>query len=93
MRWVDFQTVLPKYDLTLYVTERQDLVHLDLVYKANLFSEHRIKRIPEHFLDVVEMVLENERVKLFDLCMDNESVLGEIYPGTELYENDEFINL
>jgi non-ribosomal peptide synthetase component F/NRPS condensation-like uncharacterized protein/acyl carrier protein len=93
MRRVDFQTILPKYDLTLYVTEDPDLVHLDVVYKANLFSEHRIKRILEHFLDVLEIVLENEKVKLFDLSMNNDCVLGELDPGMELYENDEFINL
>lgn len=91
MHRVAFQTGLPKYDLTLYVTEDQDLVHLDLVYKANLFAEHRIKRILEHFLDIVKMVLENQGVKLFDLWMDNDCVLGEIDPGMEFYENDEFL--
>ncbi|UCH93966.1 MAG: hypothetical protein JSV88_27370 [Candidatus Aminicenantes bacterium] len=91
MHRVNFQTVLPKYDLTLYVTEDQELVHLDLVYKANLFSEHRIKRILEHFLDVVEIVLENQKAKLCDLSMDNDSVLGELDPGMEFYENDEFL--
>jgi hypothetical protein len=45
----------------------------------------------DHFLDVVAMVLENPGVKLCRLSIEDDSVLGELDPGMEFYENEEFL--
>ncbi|SFR72173.1 non-ribosomal peptide synthetase [Anaeromicropila populeti] len=60
--------ILPKYDLTFYVNEMQDGLRMNLVYKANLYNSHRIERILVNYVGVCSQVINNEQIKIDDIC-------------------------
>jgi hypothetical protein len=84
--------VIPKYDLTLYVTDTRESAVLDLVYKANLYKEYRMERIMDNFLGVIPRVLDSPGLRLSDLSITDSRVLGDIEPDAEaLFDNDDLL--
>jgi amino acid adenylation domain-containing protein len=51
--------VLSKFDLTLYVRERDDGLQLQLVYNTDLFKPGTIKRLLGHYLTLLEGIVED----------------------------------
>lgn len=59
--------VYPKYDLTLYIVEAPHFFSLSAVYKSDLYSPYRIRRIMDYFLEAVSRAVVNENTRLQDI--------------------------
>ena len=56
-----------KYDLTLYLTEAEDEIWLEVEYCTDLFSEDMIGRMVGHFLTLLQGIVANPEVRLDSL--------------------------
>jgi amino acid adenylation domain-containing protein len=84
--------VLPKYNITLYVSDSEDAISLNLVYKSSIYSEFRIKRILKNFLNLIITVLENENIKISDIEISDYQDYDELEAGFEDYfENNDLV--
>jgi hypothetical protein len=86
---LDVQKIAPKYDATLYVIDNNESIELGLVYKGNIFSEYRMKRILANFMNVILFVLENRNIKINDLPMTDIQNYEDIESDYEEYDENE----
>jgi amino acid adenylation domain-containing protein len=56
-----------KFDLTLYLTEQQQGIQLELVYNADLFSPDTMQRMLEHYQTLLEGIVANPEQQIFRL--------------------------
>lgn len=64
-----------KFDLTVYVEEQQERIHIDWVYNADLFDAERIAAMQEQFRFLLEQVVEHPtaRIDSYSLLAREES--------------------
>lgn len=65
-----------KYDITLYVTEGLDTLHLRLVYRQSKYEDFLMEKFLKDFMATLELVLNNEQILLkeIDFTTPNQSV-------------------
>lgn len=76
LKWYNkvFDYKVSKFDLTLYAAESDKGIELTFEYSHDLFKETTIKRILNHFENILEQALEHPDLKVQDLSLlsDNE---------------------
>ena len=77
--------VLPKYKITLYVSDSDEVITLNLVYKNNLYHEYKIKRIMRNILALTKMVIENGDIEIGAATYPDEQVGAELGAEFEAY--------
>jgi acyl carrier protein len=83
-----------KYDATVYVMDMTHTVGLNLVYRENLFSAARMKRLMDHFIMALEKVLADENIKIIDIFRESTRTQGTDDFAAEYdtyYEDDEML--
>ncbi len=68
----NFENPTSKYDLTLYIQEKEDELHFSLEYNTDLFKNETVNRISKHFVKILEQVIENPKIKLSDIILLSE---------------------
>ena len=74
----NFENPTSKYDLTLYIKENKNELHFSFEYNTDLFKEETIKRISNHFVKILEQVIENPKIKLSDIILLSENEYVEL---------------
>jgi amino acid adenylation domain-containing protein len=64
---VDHSEPYSKFDLTVYVSERGERIHLDFVYNAELFGGARMRQMLEHFQTLLQGIVADPDQRLSDL--------------------------
>ncbi|MDQ1351194.1 MAG: tyrocidine synthetase, partial [Acidobacteriota bacterium] len=71
-----------KFDLTFFITESEDdEIYITLEYYTAIFKKETIKRIMEHFKNVIQVVINNSSMALKDI-----DIISEKEKGLILYE-------
>ncbi|MCK4259525.1 MAG: amino acid adenylation domain-containing protein, partial [Halanaerobiales bacterium] len=82
------EKVEAKYDLTLYVSERQEDIHLSLVYKRDKYEDYIIEAIPVEIEKIINIVLENEESVITQIVLTDSNSLMEDFD--DLFSDDNF---
>ena len=70
-----------KFDLTFFISESEDDVYINLEYYTGIFKEETIKRLADHFKNVIHAVIKNPAIALKDI-----DILSEKEKEQLLYE-------
>jgi amino acid adenylation domain-containing protein len=66
---VDYKNPISKFDMTVYIDEQEDDIHIRLEYYTGIFKHETIKRLASHFKNVVKTVIKESTVKLKDIII------------------------
>jgi amino acid adenylation domain-containing protein len=74
-----------KFDLTLFVYELEDGLYFNMEYSTDLFRRETVEKIANHFIEIVNQVLENQQTRLEDITVSYELTDAEtdIFTGEE----------
>ncbi len=82
-----------KYDLTLYAMEKVDGIGLSFEYNTALFRQSTIRRMEQHFHNLLENLVSNPKLKIsqtafmdsteLDLMLRQWNATTEVRPGTQ----------
>lgn len=78
---VEFERETSKYDLTLSVEEGEEEYKCTFEYSTDLFLEETIKRMAEHFLNITQAILADQKMSLSEI-----QLLSEKEQNIILYE-------
>jgi acyl carrier protein len=67
----------PRFDLTLFVTENQGNIQLQYRYSTGLFKEKTIKKLAEHYIEIIEQVTGNPGILLEDIILTSDLLPGD----------------
>jgi fengycin family lipopeptide synthetase D len=67
-----------KYDLTFELVETGDQVQVDLRYCAKLFKPETMERMAQHYLNIVQAIIQNPALRLADINMLTESEVQQL---------------
>ncbi|MCK4260366.1 MAG: hypothetical protein KAX49_15425, partial [Halanaerobiales bacterium] len=82
------EKVEAKYDLTLYVSERQDDIHLNLVYKRDKYEDYIIETIPVEIEKIINIVLQDEESIITQMELTDSNDMMEDFD--DLFSDDNF---
>ena len=68
-----------KFDLTLYTSEKEDKIFLNLVYNVDLYSSQTIKRILSHYENLLKAITADQKADLSKVNVFSENELTELY--------------
>jgi hypothetical protein len=90
----DSGQISPKFSVTFYMLDGEDKIILSLVYKSNIVEQYRVKRIMYNLSHLVEVVFENEDIKIQDIELAYEAAPDSFELEMEEYfDDDDFIDL
>ncbi|MDW7614145.1 amino acid adenylation domain-containing protein [Peribacillus simplex] len=61
------ESKLSKFDLTLHVTEHENIIKGNIEYSTRLFKEETIERMGEHFNEIITNIGRNKEAKLSEI--------------------------
>ncbi len=61
-----------KFDLTLYVYDLEDTLYFNMEYSTGLFRRETMEKIANHFIEIVNQVLEDQQIRLEDITISYE---------------------
>lgn len=59
--------VISRYDMTFEFTEYKDLIHCNIEFNTDIYSEDRIERMESHLKVLISSILSNPELKIKDL--------------------------
>jgi hypothetical protein len=62
------------YDLSLLAIEKAEYLSLRFIYRIHLFKDEIIKKIIDHFMEIVAAVIVDKKVKLKDIKISHELI-------------------
>lgn len=72
MKSMNLPIEFTEYDLILDVLDNGDTIDLDFTYSTALFSNDTVKRIINHYSNLLTTILENPKLRLCDIQLTNE---------------------
>jgi len=85
-------TNIAKYDLSLEAIPTDDKIQLSFEYATSLFDEEYIKKLSEHYLKILNIILDNTNIKLSNINMitskEQDKILYEFNNNTPEYINN-----
>ncbi len=63
----DYNIDVSKFDLTLFITEREGILSSIFEYSTDLFDESTINRFQEYFKSLLENIVENSKLSIGDI--------------------------
>jgi non-ribosomal peptide synthetase component F len=89
---LEMEEFQPRFDVMLYVYDSPGGLSLRLVYNGNLYSEKRMNRILDNYLQTIEHVLENETLTLTEIYRALQPEIADFHLDFEDdYENDDMM--
>ncbi len=76
------------FDLIMRGGEQDGVLHMSLLFSANLFKREKIERMTAHFVDILGQVLGNTSVPLRDITVDHG--LAAAQPSIPIEEEGDF---
>jgi polyketide synthase PksN len=70
----EFENKTSKFDLILYATEMNGGIHFLIEYSTALFKPEAIKKIINHYIDILDQVIEDKLIQLKDINISHELV-------------------
>jgi acyl carrier protein/SAM-dependent methyltransferase len=67
--FIDYENLTTKFDMTFFVFERGEDVHITIEYYTGIFKEETVKRLAMHLKNIVKTVGEEPSIKLKDIEM------------------------
>lgn len=87
---------ISKFDLSLEALPNNDKIKLSFEYATKLFSEEFIQDLSNHYLNILNVILENENTKIEDICMlskeEKNKILFEFNDTKTDYEKNKTIS-
>jgi len=65
----EMKSRISKFDLTVFATETDEIVELEIEYCTGMFKKDTIERLGRHFINILEQVSDNLAVKLEEIDM------------------------
>jgi tyrocidine synthetase-3 len=85
-------TCIPKFDLDIYVEEINGYVSIDVDYNVNVYESHLIKRLLEHFQELLCSVLDQPQIPVSKLNLlyeeERKEILGDFNNTATCYAKD-----
>jgi len=75
-----FSETMPQaahYDITIYANQSPNSVEMSMVYSTELFKPSTAQKMADHYLEILNQVLENKEIKLKDIRVSGMEVLSE----------------
>ena len=69
---------ISKFDLSLELLPSSDKIKLSFEYATKLFNEDFVQNLSEHYLNILNVILENVDTKVEDICMLSEKEKNKI---------------
>lgn len=69
---------ISKFDLSLEIVPSDDMLNLSFEYATKLFDEEFIKNLANHYINILNAILENRDIKIADICMLSEDEKNKI---------------
>ncbi len=69
---------ISKFDLSLEVVPADDMFNLSFEYATKLFDEGFIKNLSNHYINILNVILDNTDIKIADICMLSEDEKNKI---------------
>ena len=66
-------TNISKFDLSIELIPNDDGISVSFEYATKLFNEDFIRNLSNHYLNILNIILENNEIKLADICMLSEA--------------------
>ena len=66
-------TNISKFDLSIELIPNDNGISVSFEYATKLFNEEFIKNLSNHYLNILNAILENNEIKISDICMLSES--------------------
>ncbi len=87
---------ISKFDLSLELLPSSDKIKLSFEYATKLFNEDFVQNLSEHYLNILNVILENVDTKVEDICMLSEKeknkILFEFNNTNKEYEKNKTIS-
>jgi len=68
-----------KFDLILYVNEVGENLYCNFRYSTALFKRETIEKISRHFIEILEQVVENQKIRLDEIKLSHEIAMLDSY--------------
>ncbi|MCX6579065.1 MAG: amino acid adenylation domain-containing protein [Candidatus Aminicenantes bacterium] len=85
-----------KFDLTFFISESEDDIHINLEYYTAIFKEETIERLAGHFKNVLHAVIKNPSIALKDIAIlsekEKEQLLYEFNDTNAEFHRDKTIH-
>ena len=65
------------YKLLLNVNEGEQEIRMSLEYSVELFKEATIKKMTEHYIEILEQILENRNIKLKNIRISHDLIAAQ----------------
>ncbi|MCW5515230.1 non-ribosomal peptide synthetase [Muriicola sp. Z0-33] len=86
MTYVLLNSGVSKFDLTMFISNENDLLSSSFEYSKELFEEETILRFHENYRTLLEHILDNPNEKICNISMLNERELAILMPGKVVNE-------
>lgn len=92
----EYESNVSKFDLTLNIEEIDDCLSFDAEYSTKLFKKNTIERLIGHYINILNIITENPKIKIADIDMLSESeerqILFEFNNPKAAYPSDKTIH-
>jgi amino acid adenylation domain-containing protein len=92
----DYKNKTAKFDLTFFIHEIEDNIHVDIEYYTGIFKPGTIKRLISHFRNIIKTVILHPSIKLKDIQIisqkEKRQVLDEFNAAVQNYPRDKTIH-
>lgn len=78
MEPIGFQSTTSKYDISLFVNEKDDTFELSFEYNTNLLRLETIEKMAWFFQNMISVILSDESIKIADLNIESEEEIQNI---------------
>ncbi len=71
-------TKISKFDLSLEIVPADNMLNLSFEYATKLFDKGFIRNLSNHYINILNAILENKDIKIADICMLSEDEKNKI---------------
>jgi len=79
----------PKYPVTVYINDMANRAFLNIVYRADLYSQQRIERIVHNYLNFIHILLADKDRLVSDLVYQDLETIGSLQEMEGEFDNDD----
>jgi amino acid adenylation domain-containing protein len=92
----DFKNTTAKFDMTFFIYESEEDIHMDIEYYTGIFKKETIQRLVSHFKNVIQAVAKQPSIKLPDIDIlteeEKKQLLYEFNDTAAVYPKDKTIH-
>lgn len=92
----DYKKHIAQFDISIIATQTKDGIDVEIEYCTDLFKKESIRRLGEHFINILEIAAGNPEIKLGAIDMltvQEKHLLIDVYNDTAVeYQKEKFIH-